>query len=473
MAILCYNICANGGVVVHDYVEILKGQKKELARLMANSALIERREVTRIDLDSTMAQIVIGVRRCGKSVLCRMALAKSGLTFGYIDFDDENLANLKASDLNKVLEAAYEVYGPFEHLFLDEVQDVPSWQLFVNRLLRQGMHLVITGSNSRLLSSELATHLTGRFMSVELMPFTFAEFRRYLGRGEVELAEGRAEARRDFDVYFENGGFPETFSVLDRKTYFKLLYDSILFRDILRRHKVRNPALLMNVSYVMMSNFACEVSALKLARQLGVKGVHTVQNYIHYLEEGYMIETLPLYGRKAWERTRMGKSYAIDVGFANYFTGLLAGDERMGRCLENIVFLQLRNRRSDLDFDIFFWKDANGEIDFLCERRGRVMKLIQVAYDISAEKTRKRELSTLFAAGKKFKCDDLVLVTDRVNEVVKEGRQMVRIVDVVTWLLETDKEQIRDDLFARAKGSAVEVKRMRNQNREQGIGNRE
>ena len=298
-------------------------------------------------------------------------------------------------------------------------------------------------------------------------------FRRYLGRGEVELAEGRAEARRDFDVYFENGGFPETFSVLDRKTYFKLLYDSILFRDILRRHKVRNPALLMNVSYVMMSNFACEVSALKLARQLGVKGVHTVQNYIHYLEEGYMIETLPLYGRKAWERTRMGKSYAIDVGFANYFTGLLAGDERMGRCLENIVFLQLRNRRSDLDFDIFFWKDANGEIDFLCERRGRVMKLIQVAYDISAEKTRKRELSTLFAAGKKFKCDDLVLVTDRVNEVVKEGRQMVRIVDVVTWLFETDREQIRDDLFARAKGSAVEVKRMRNQNREQGTGNRE
>ena len=112
-------------------------------------------------------------------------------------------------------------------------------------MLRQGMHLVITGSNSRLLSSELATHLTGRFMSVELMPFTFAEYRRYLRRGEVELAEGRAEARRDFDVYFENGGFPETFTVSDRKTYFKLLYDSILFRDILRRHKVRNPKLLI------------------------------------------------------------------------------------------------------------------------------------------------------------------------------------------------------------------------------------
>ena len=176
-----------------NYVEILKGQKKELARLMTDPSLIERREVAKIDLDSHMAQIVIGVRRCGKSVLCRMTLAKGNVSFGYIDFDDETLANLKAKDLNDVLEAAYEVYGPFEHLFLDEIQDVPSWQLFVNRLLRQGMHLVITGSNSRLLSSELATHLTGRFMSVELMPFTFAEYRRYLRRGEVVLAEGRIE----------------------------------------------------------------------------------------------------------------------------------------------------------------------------------------------------------------------------------------------------------------------------------------
>lgn len=443
-----------------DYVEILKVQKKELARLMADPTLIERREVAKIDLDSTMAQIVIGVRRCGKSVLCRTALAKGGVKFGYIDFDDENLAHLKASDLNDVLEAAYVVYGPFEHLFLDEVQDVPSWQLFVNRLLRQGMHLVITGSNSRLLSSELATHLTGRFMSVEMTPFTFAEYRRYLGRGEVELAEGRAEARRDFDVYFENGGFPETFTVTDTKTYFKLLYDSILFRDILRRHKVRNPKLLMDVAYVMMSNFAGEVSALKLARQFGVKGVHTVQNYIRYLEEGYMIETISLYGRKAWERTRIGKSYAVDVGFANYFTGVLAGDEKFGRCLENIVFLQLRNRRSDLDFDIYFWKDANCEIDFLCERRGRVMKLIQVAYDIAVEKTRRRELSALFAAGKKFKCDDLVLVTDHENEVVKEGLQTVRIVDAVTWLLEMDKEQIRDDLFAKSRKAAEEARRI-------------
>ena len=446
---------------MHDnYVEILKGQKKELVRLMAEPSLIERRELTKIDLDSHMAQIVIGVRRCGKSVLCRMALAKGGVNFGYIDFDDETLANLKAKDLNDVLEAAYEVYGPFEHLFLDEVQDVPSWQLFVNRLLRQGMHLVITGSNSRLLSSELATHLTGRFMSVELMPFTFAEYRRYLRRGEVELAEGRAEARRDFDVYFENGGFPETFTMSDRKTYFKLLYDSILLRDILRRHKVRNPKLLMDVAYVMMNNFACEVSALKLARQLNVKGVHTIQNYIRYLEEGYVIETISLYGRKAWERTRIGKSYAIDVGFANYFTGLLAGDEKFGRCLENIVFLQLRNRRSELDFDIYFWKDQTCEIDFLCERRGRVMKLVQVAYDIKAEKTRRRELSALFAAGKKFKCDDLVLVTDRVNETVKEGRQTVRSVDVVTWLLETDREKIRDDLFAKGRDAAEEAKKI-------------
>ena len=172
-----------------------------------------------------------------------------------------------------------------------------------------------------------------------------------------------------------------------------------------------------------------------------------------------MIETISLYGRKAWERTRIGKSYAIDVGFANYVTVLLAGDEKFGRCLENLVFLQLRNRRAELDFDVYFWKDQTCEIDFLCERRGRVMKLIQVAYDIKAEKTRKREISALFSAGKKFKCDDLVLVTDRENETVTEERRTVRIVDVVTWLLEMDREKIRDDLFAKGRAAAEEAKK--------------
>ena len=184
-----------------EYVRILEEQKKELERLMADPRLVDRVQTEWVDVNSPVAQIVIGVRRCGKSVVCRMALAKSGVKFGYIDFDDDALQGVLATDLNDVLKAAYIVYGPFEHLFLDEVQNVEGWQLFANRLLRGGMHLVITGSNSRLLSSEFATHMTGRDILIELSPFTFEEYRRYLGRGDVKTTSDEAEARRDYEVF--------------------------------------------------------------------------------------------------------------------------------------------------------------------------------------------------------------------------------------------------------------------------------
>ena len=443
----------------NDYVGILKTQKRELEWLMSQPDLIERAQLGWFEVNSTLAYFAVGVRRCGKSVLCRMALAKSGFPFGYIDFDDEPLHNVQPVDLNDLLEAVYVVYGPVKHLFMDEIQDVPAWQLFVNRLLRQGMHIVITGSNSRLLTDERATHLTGRHIPVELTPFTFAEYRRYLGRGDAELAEGRAEARRDYEVYVERGGFPETFKYADVRGYHKALYDSIVYRDILQRHKIREVALFNRVAYAVMKNYACQISANKLSNQLKTNSSNTVQNFIHFMEEAYLIHTVPLYGRKAWERTRIGKAYAVDPGLANYFTGHAPGEDQQGRRLENIVYLQLRNKQYELDFEVFYYRDDKHEVDFLCQRRVRTMKLVQVCYDMSDEKTRRRELSALFEIGEKFKCDDLVVVTDHENDEVKQGEQTVRIVDVVTWLLETDREKIRDDFFAKGREAAEEARK--------------
>lgn len=444
---------------MRDYIKILRRQKANLEHLLAQSGIIDRAQRGRIDVNSAQAQIVVGVRRCGKSVLCRMALKQSGVPFGYIDFDDEPLRNVSADELDDVLKAAYVVYGPFRHLFLDEVQDVEAWQLFVNRLLREGMHLLITGSNSHLLSSELATHLTGRHIPIELTPFTFEEYRRFWGRSKPVLTEDDAEARRDYLQYAQQGGFPETFGHPDVNAYYKALYDSILVRDIMQRHEVRQAALFTNVAYTVMSNFACELSATKLANQLQVKSVNMVQNFISYMEEAYLIETVKLYGRKAWERTRLGKGYAVDMGLANLFTGYTAGDNRRGRTLENIVFLQLRNKRRELDFEIYYYKDRRHEIDFLCERRGRVMKLVQVAYEIADPKTRERELPALFEMGEKFKCEDLLLVTDHDNETVERDGQMVRIVDIVTWLLESAAEKMQDDCFAKGRVAAEEAQK--------------
>lgn len=442
-----------------DYVRILEEQKKELERLMADPRLVDRVQTERVDVNSPVAQIVIGVRRCGKSVVCRMALAKSGVKFGYIDFDDDALQGVLATDLNDILKAAYIVYGPFEHLFLDEVQNVEGWQLFANRLLRGGMHLVITGSNSRLLSSEFATHMTGRDILIELSPFTFEEYRRYLGRGDVKTTSDEAEARRDYEVFAARGGLPETFVQPDTRAYFKTLFDSIIFRDVVQRRKVRFSAKFASLANTVMSNFACELSANRLARQLGISSPNTVLNYVGYLEEAYLIETVKLYGRKAWERTRLGKGYAVDMGLANHFKGFGPDENRRGRALENIVFLQLRNKRFELDYEIFFYKDRRHEIDFVCVRGGRVVKLVQVSYEMSSEKTRERELSALFAMGRAFKCTDLLVVTDHDSEMVDRDGLKVRVVDIVTWLLESAAEKMSDDYFVAGREAAAEARK--------------
>ncbi|MBO5539168.1 MAG: AAA family ATPase, partial [Prevotella sp.] len=148
---------------------ILTDQQEEMEG-RAEEALCQRREESLIDIKSTQAQVVIGVRRSGKSTLCYQAMHNHSLKFAYADFDDERLASLKADQLNDVLEILYKIYGDFQYLFLDEIQNVVGWHLFVNRMLRKKMHVIITGSNAKLLSGELATHLSGRNKEISLYP---------------------------------------------------------------------------------------------------------------------------------------------------------------------------------------------------------------------------------------------------------------------------------------------------------------
>jgi predicted AAA+ superfamily ATPase len=214
------------------------------------------------------------------------------------------------------------VYGPVNHLFLDEIQDVPKWELFVNRLLRKGLHIVISGSNARLLSSDLATHLTGRFVSTELFPFSFAEYRAYLKRVEPTTTTEMAEVRRDYSHYAFHGGMPETFRMLDSRGYLRDIYDAILFRDILKRHNLRHPRTLGDVARLLMESYALEISYSNVAHRLGIKSVHTVQTYANYLESAYLIQTVNRFSFKTAERLKLGKVYAVDPGFISNATGV-------------------------------------------------------------------------------------------------------------------------------------------------------
>jgi predicted AAA+ superfamily ATPase len=417
-----------------DFTDIVANQKEDLEELLSQR-VVERSPMSRMELDAPFAQVAIGVRRSGKSVVCRSALARRGEPFGYVNFDDEKLDGVQASDLDDVLKAVLVVYGPVKRLFLDEIQDVPAWPLFVNRLLRKGFHVLISGSNARLLSSDLATHLTGRHVATEIFPFSFAEYRKFLGRAAPRTTTSRAEARRDYDRYLRFGGLPETFGLQDPRGYLRSLFDSILFRDIFRRHNLRNPKMFSDVAKLVMESYGREISPSRIASRLGIRSSHTVDNYIRYMESAYLIQSIGRFSRKTAERLRIGKVYSIDLGFASYFTGVSEWDESHGRRLENAVFLALRAAREDDDREITYYRDQSHEVDFVVVRLGRAVRLVQVAYSLDKPATRKRELSALFAIGEKLGCDDLVLVTDHEDGTETDGRRTVKIVNIVDWLL--------------------------------------
>ena len=426
---------------MNRFVDVLENQKQEMANYLTDQGMVRRQVSWSLDLKGTQAQIVVGIRRCGKSVLCRTTLGDAEVVFGYVDFDDVMLAHLEPAELEELLKAIYVVYGEVDCIFFDEIQNVTGWQLFVNRLLRGGKHIVITGSNSRLLTDDLATHLTGRHLSYELMPFSFAEYRSYLKRKTPKTTADKAQLRRDYDRYFLCGGLPEAFRYSDVRHYCSSLYHDILMRDVVRRHRLNNPQMFLDAAYVIMNNFACEISCNRLAAQLGIANAVTIRTYVGYLAESYLIRTLRLYGTKAYERTRVGKAYVIDPGFISFFNGFSNIGDGFGRRLENVVFLQLYRLQFQLDAEVFYCRTDSYEVDFLLRRYGQVWKLIQVSYDISNPKTRERELAALFAAGAKLNCTDLMLITDHESGEEKCGDLSVRIVDIVTWLLEAPKEQ--------------------------------
>ena len=191
-------------------LQVLAEQQEEI-RDYKPQRWVPRREESLFEFDTTMAQVVIGVRRSGKSTLCHKVLLEHGVRYGYVNLDDDRLADMKTEDLNTVLSCVYQLYGTdVPYLLLDEIQDVDGWYLFVNRLLRTNLHIFITGSNAKLLSGELATHLTGRYNEIRLFPFSFAE---YCSFHKVDMmgitTKADAERKRAFMDYIHDGGFPE------------------------------------------------------------------------------------------------------------------------------------------------------------------------------------------------------------------------------------------------------------------------
>lgn len=414
---------------------ILAEQKAEIAEFL-EAETIERdceKEAGKA-LKNNLIKVLIGVRRCGKSFLAHRILF--GKEYGYVNFDDERFIGAKAEDLNDFLEVLQEISPDAKYLLLDEAQNITGWELFANRLKRSGYNLVVTGSNAKLLSRELATHLTGRHVSLELFPFSFGEF---LKRKDLKfsgqdfyLTKKRAAIKKALSEYMDQGGFPELFSVENKKQYLRDLYDKIISRDIIPRHKVRFGKDLKEMAVYFFSNFGSRFTYRKLKNIFEISSAHTVKNYVNYLEEAYLIFELLPFSFKLKEQVRSArKIYCIDNGLINAIS--FQNSPNTGRMMENLVFLNLKAQKKE----IYFYSDKNGrEVDFLIRENKKVAELVQVCFDLENLETKERELSALAKSSEELNCRKLTVITwDEEREENYKNKKIV-FVPLWKWLLE-------------------------------------
>lgn len=416
-------------------------QKEEIELLPSRIRIIERScfEKYKAYTKSAQVKVIMGVRRCGKSVLSYQLLKDK--PFAYINFDDEALASIAAGDLNDVLEAFYEVYGDFKCILLDEIQNIAGWELFVNRLQRRGFNVIVTGSNANLLSRELSTHLTGRNIPLELYPFSFREFINYHGvviddMGLLSTKE-RGILKKKLEEYILTGGFPEVVKEpANKKMYLQSLYSDILNKDIIIRYKIRFPRTLREMANSLMSNTASHVSFNQIKNTFNLKSAHTALNYLSFLEESFLFFLVPRFSYKAKQRAIAArKIYAIDTGMIGALSASFS--RNIGKIYENAVFLELRRRSSLEQCEISYWQDTfHNEVDFVVKEGRKIKELIQVCYDTGNYDTKKREVSALLKSGKELKCRKLIVITDDYEaEETIDGRK-IKFTPLWKWLLE-------------------------------------
>ena len=417
-------------------LEIIFSDQKEELTARRGDKLCHRSEEKLIDLKSPQAKVVIGVRRSGKSTLCYQALESAGVHYAYADFDDERLANLGADQLNDVLEVLYKVYGDFNYLFLDEIQNVEGWHLFVNRLLRKKMHVIVTGSNAKLLSGELATHLSGRAKEIHLFPFSFRE---YCAMNDVDTktmtTKAEAFRRAAFDDYMRKGGFPELLQINDSRTYISDLVDNIIKRDIEQRYQISYKAAFEQMAQHLLNVSPAQVVISNLSDAFHIKSEHTIKNYIHYLRQSFVLIGVQKYAQKSRIRLTQEKIYAVDVAMMNNRENAFAG-ENLGWRLETIVLIELQRRCKASGRDIYYLNERSGECDFVVCEGDTVVQAIQVSYDISSPKTRSREIAGLLLAHKQTKCTNLLLLTDHEFADEEHNGMHIAIRPVYAWSVE-------------------------------------
>jgi predicted AAA+ superfamily ATPase len=418
-------------------------QQKEEKELLAGIPY-QPRLFPRIPADfltSGLIKLITGPRRSGKSVFALQFLKDQN--YAYLNFDDDKL--LKTFQEDEVTKVLQEVYPGYTHLFLDEIQNLSGWELWVNKLHRRGVNLIITGSNARLLSKEMATFLTGRYLLIEILPFSFAEFLNFYKMeipDETSLTPLTAGQIIQFmNDYLLMGGFPETLQARSiTKNYLSSLFDSILLKDVANRFQIRQPRKLYELSQYLLSNYCNLFTFTQLTQSLDFNSVTTLQKYTGFLSEPYLFFYLPRYMQKVKSQQKSAqKGYVVDTGFV--YAKSFELSQNRGRLLENLVFIELIRRNFKPGLDLFYYRTNNDrEVDFICRKGHQIVQLVQVCFDLSDPKTFKREMSALVEAAKELSCDDLLILTWDQEFSREENGYTASIRPVWKWLLDESPE---------------------------------
>jgi len=401
---------------------------------------------------------IIGPRRAGKTYfmfqiakkLMEKGFSKQNIAF--IDFEDVRLQALRPVNYSAFVKTLHEVFTRKDGkivLLLDEVQNLRDWERWVRTLHNsQNYYIIVSGSSSKLSSKEVSTKLRGRCVSKLILPLSFKEFLKFknVKIQHLDAPETRGELLQKLREFMDFGGFPEVVNSKEGKVELLRTYrETIFYRDVVERFRVRDISSLDTFVRLLMENFGKYVSISKLSkyfRSLGLKkSKKTLANYLKYLEIAFFVFTVEKFGYKTRERVLQPKKvYPIDLGFYRLTPRFTT---EYGRLMESLVAIELFKKSFQEEFELFYWKDYQGrEVDFIIKEGLNIRQLIQVTYASDRNDIEEREIKALVKASEDLKCNDLLIITWDYQGEEAVGRKKIRFIPLYEWLLHSPETKI-------------------------------
>ena len=401
------------------------------------------------ELEDNVNYCFVGIRRTGKSYMLYQQikqLTETGVSFDeilYVNFEDERLLEIVPEDLNVILEIGLETAGKDKkpYIFLDEIQNVSAWEKFVRRLADMKYRVSITGSNSKMLSGEIASTLGGRFMIVQIFPYSFSEYLHALGKDKDYLraisTTDKAEVCRTYEQYVKFGAFPELVDIRNKRDFLNSIYQSIYIGDILARNKISNDFAVRLILKKIAESVMKPISYTRLTNILNSAGAsigkQTVINYVGYIIDAYLLFTIRNYAAKLVEKEASPKYYFMDTGLL----GLLVMKSDTAQ-LENLVAVELVRRYGT---ENVYYFESNVEIDFYIPEEDIA---IQVSYEVLDNlDTKERELNAFVKLRNFMPKARCILITNSEEAELEQNGIHVSVVPIWKWMLAQDKGALR------------------------------